>query len=180
MATVTNLKLNFRKPGTRDIGDEIVFTTVAADGDKLRIPYRYPFSDIVNYSALVTAGVFRHLTTSVDTSFGASASSGADTSLGFKLPPTEKLILLVKRNGVAVDGTAAEIFKVHGSDQYHIDDITKTWAADATFTSGSKIYEFDLFDFGLLIGGDSEGGSNGITIEVTDKTLEFALVARMY
>lgn len=176
MAT-KNLKLNIVRPGVDGVSDEITFTTVAADGDYLRIPRRYPFVDIANYSALVTAGYFRHSTHNVSTLLGASATTDTEGKLGFELPNTEKLILLVKRNGVADTGTAEEIFTIKGSLEYGITDVTKTWAADATFVSGSKIYEIDLYNFGLYISGVS--GEDGITIVVTDKTLEFALIARM-
>jgi hypothetical protein len=176
MAT-KNLILNLRKPGIDGIGDVITFTTVANDNDYLRIPRRYPFTDIANYAALKSSGYFRHGTTTVSSKLGGSATTNTEGVLGFQLPNTEKLILLVKRNGVGTSGTAEEIFKIEGSLNYGIEDVTVTWAADAEFTSGSKIYEVDLFNFGLMIEGVS--GEDGVSIKVVDKTLEFALIARM-
>lgn len=176
MAT-KNLLLNIRKPGVDGIGDEIVFTTVSNDNDYLRIPRRYPFADIANYSALKTAGYFRHSTTSVSSKLGGSAVADTEGKLGFELPNTEKLILLVRRTGVASTGTAEEKFTIEGSLEYGIPDYTQTWAAAATFTSGTKLYEIDLYNFGLLIGGVS--AEDGVMIKVVDKTLEFALIARV-
>lgn len=175
MAT-KNLQLNIVRPAVNGVSDEIVFTTVSADNDYLRIPRRYPFVDIANYTALKTAGYFRHSTTTVSSDLGGSATTDTEGKLGYNLPPTEKLILLVKRTGVASTGTAEEIFTIEGSIEYGITDVTVTWSADATFVSGTKLYEIDLYNMGLFIGGVS--GESGVSIKVVDKTLAFALIAR--
>ena len=174
---IKNLKLNLRAPGIEGVGDEIVFTSVVSDEDFLRIPFRYPFADIANYTSLKSKGVFRHSTTDVSSELGGSKTSDTEGNLGFQLPNTEKLVLLVRRTGVTSTGTAEQIFKIKGSKKYGIDDVEVKWEADDTFTSGTKIYEIDLYNLGLLIGGVS--GEKGVMIEVVDNTLEFALIARM-
>lgn len=174
---IKNLLLNIKRPGVEGVSDEIVFTQVVSDEDYLRIPRRYPFVDIANYDALVTAGYFRHATTDVSTDLGGSKTTNTEGKLGFQLPNTEKLVLLVRRTGVSSVGTAETAFTIKGSIQYGIDDVTVLWEADATFQSGTKVYEVDLYNFGLLITGVA--GEQGIMIESTDNTLEFALIARM-
>lgn len=180
MAT-KNLKLNIVPVNVEGVNDEIVFTSVADDNDFLRIPRRYPFVDIANLSALRTAGYFRHAqvggVTKVSSEMGGSETTETEGKLGFELPRTEKLILLVRRVGVTSTGTAEEIFTIKGSLEYGIPDYTKTWTADNTFTSGTKIYPVSLYDLGLRIGGVS--GEDGVSIKVVDKTLQFALIARM-
>lgn len=174
---IKNIDLNIKRPGIDGVSDEITFTQVVSDKDYLRIPRRYPFADIANYDELVTAGYFRHATTDVSADYGGSKAVDTEGTLGFQLPNTEKLVLLVRRTGVNPAGTAETSFTIKGSLQYGIDDVTVTWAADNTFTSGTKIYEVDLYNFGLFITGVA--GEKGIMIESTDNTLEFALIARM-
>lgn len=174
---IKNIDLNIKRPGIDGVSDEITFTKVVTDKDYLRIPRRYPFADIANYNELVTAGYFRHATTDVSADYGGSKTVDTEGTLGFQLPNTEKLVLLVRRTGVVTNGTAKTSFTIKGSLQYGIDDVTVTWAADAEFVSGTKIYEVDLYNFGLFITGVA--GEKGIMIESTDNTLEFALIARM-
>lgn len=174
---IKNIDLNIKRPGIDGVSDEITFTKVVTDKDYLRIPRRYPFADIANYNELVTAGYFRHATTDVSADYGGSKTVDTEGTLGFQLPNTEKLVLLVRRTGVVTNGTAETSFTIKGSLQYGIDDVTVTWAADAEFVSGTKIYEVDLYNFGLFITGVA--GEKGIMIESTDNTLEFALIARM-
>ncbi len=176
MAT-KNLLLNIRRPGIDGVGDAITFTTVASGNDFLRIPRRYPFTDIANLAALQTAKFFRHATVTVSSALGGSATTNTEGVLGFQLPPTEKLVLLVRRTGVADTGTAEQSFVIEGSIQYGIPDVTVVFAAEPAFTSGTKIYEVDLFNFGLFISGIA--GEHGLSIKVVTNNLEFALIARM-
>ncbi len=163
----TNIKLIVRKPGGAEIGPKLVFTDGTADG--LRIPRRYPFADIANYDDLKTAGFFRHATTDVETTLGGSKVAGTEGVLGFSLPRTEKLILLVKKGA-----TAAEAFTIKGSLEYHIDDLVVSVPAGAI----GDIYEMDLFDMGLLLEGTS--GEPGVTLDTIATTLDFCLIARTY
>jgi hypothetical protein len=171
-----NIDLNIRRPGVDGVGDEIVFTSSAAAKDLLRIPRRYPFADIANYTALKAAGYFRHATLDVSSWGGATKDADKEAKLGYALPQTEKLILLVRRTGVADTGTAKQSFIIHGSTEYGIEDQTIEFAADAEFVSGTKIYEVDLYNLGLYICGVD--GEDGLIIENTTGDLEFALIAR--
>lgn len=168
-----NIKLNIHQPGIDGVTDEIVFTTIQESGDVLRIPRRYPFADIANYQQLHDRGYFRHATTAVSSALGGSSASNTEGKLGFQLPPTEKLILLVKRTGVATDGTPEQGFQISNSRLHQADPVVVNWPADPQFTEGVKLYEIDLYNFGLYI--DNTGGIQIIASE----GLEFALIARM-
>lgn len=177
MAT-KNLLLNIIEPVREGLSDPITFTKVAAEKDTLRIPRRYPFVDIANYSALKSRGYFRHATTDVSTELGGSKTTNTEGKLGFQLPNTEKLILLYKRVGVPSTGTPKQGFTIKGSKLYNIPDVEVSFEADSDFKTGEKIYEINLYDFGLFISGVD--GEQGITIVVDDDVnQEFALVARM-
>lgn len=167
MATI-NLKLNIKRPGIEGIGDIITFTQVTDEGDYLRIPRRYPFVDIANYNNLKAVGYFRHATTDVSTDLGGSSATNTEGKLGFQLPPTEKLILLVKKGN-----EEEEEFTIKGSIQYNIDDV------EVTVPEGEigDLFEVDLYNFGEYITGIA--GEAGVMIEVLSSTLEFALIARM-
>lgn len=173
-----NIKLNIHQPGIDGVTDEIVFTKIQESGDVLRIPRRYPFVDIANYQALRERGYFRHATTEVSSELGGSAVSNTEGKLGFQLPPTEKLILLVKRTGVAGDGTPAQEFQISNSHLHQADSVVVSWKADSQFTQGVKLYEIDLYNFGLYIDNTVYPEEQGIQI-ITDEDLEFALIARM-
>lgn len=174
-----NIKLNIHQPGIDGVTDEIVFTTIQASGDvKLRIPRRYPFVDIANYQQLRDRGYFRHATTAVSSELGGSSASNTEGKLGFQLPPTEKLILLVKRTGVAVDGTPAQGFQISNSRLHQADPVVVSWEADSTFKQGVKLYEIDLYNFGLYIDNTVYPEEQGIQI-IAYGGLEFALIARM-
>lgn len=194
MAT-KNLSLNIRKPGGATLGDAITWVTVEADEDILRIPRRYPFADIVNAAGLLSSGFFRHATTTVSSKLGGSSVSDTEGKLGYQLPRTEKLILLVKNIAVAsheipgevteldptpdpitVDGTPDRSFTIKGSVKLGIPDQVCSFPADDEFVSGETIHEVDLYDFGLLIEGIA--GEQGISIVVANEELEFALIAR--
>lgn len=161
-----NIKLHIRKPST-SISTKLTFTTgVVAHG--LRIPRRYPMADIVNYADLKAEGFFRHATTNVSTDLGGSDVAGTEGVLGLQLPRTEKLILLVKKGIIGV-----ETITFQGSLQYNIDDLVITIPAGAV----GDLYEIDLFDFGLFIGGVPN--EKGIAIEVSGTGVGLCLIARM-
>jgi hypothetical protein len=88
---------------------------------------------------------------------------------------------LLKRTGVASTGTAALTITIEGSLEYGIPDKIITFAKEEAFTSGVKLYEIDLYDFGLYISGIQ--GENGLMIKVetadTVTTVGLALIARM-
>jgi len=177
---VKNIPLTIHKPSTQGVSAEITFAKVVAANDFMRIPRRYPFADIANYNALADSGYFRHGSKVVSTELGGSATTNTEGVLGFQLPPTEKLILLVRRTGVGTTGTAKQQFVIKGSTQYGIPDTTVTWIADAAFLAGTKVYEIDIYDLGLFISGVTN--EDGLMIKVTDDeatpALEFALIAR--
>jgi len=75
------------------------------------------------------------------------------------------------------NGTKYQKCRIKGSILYSIPDVEIAFATDSSFTTGERLYELNLFDFGLYISGIE--GEDGISIEVDDKELEFALVARM-
>lgn len=172
MATI-NIPLTIKVPGQFGIGPEIEFK--ALNTDTGRIPYRYPFADIANYAALKAANYFRHATTDVATELGASKTSNAEGKLGFQLPKTEKLVLLVKKGA-----TTEEKFTIKGNTRYGIPDVE---IATGTADAAGGIFEVDLFNYGLLIT-DDVSGELGIIINVEQSTgsgklLKFALIARM-
>lgn len=182
--SAVNIKLNIVQPGRDGVSEEILFTNATSKTDPLRIPYRYPFADIANYAALKERGYFRHETTEVSSLLGGSSATNTEGKLGFQLPPTEKLVLLVKRKGVGSTGTPKQKIVIKGSLLYSIPDIEVEFPADANFTSGEKLYTIDLYNFGLYISGVK--GEDGISIFVADdkftdnkSNMEFALIARM-
>lgn len=162
----TNIKLNITIPGKLGASEKIVFTKGTADG--LRIPYRYPFADIANYNALKNIGYFRHATSTVNTSLGSN-EAGTEGRLGFELPYTEKLILLVKKGAAT-----AEKLTIVGSSQYRIDDLVITIPAGAI----GDLYEIDLYDYGLFIA-DNVANELGLLINEITTTAELALIVRM-
>ena len=176
---IKNLDLNIKRPGVE--GRPIVFTSVVATKDHLRIPRRYPFADIVDYAELKSEGFFRHATVTVSSDLGGSSTADTEGNLGFELPNTEKLILLLKRDGAASTGTAELTITIEGSTEYGIDDKIITIPADTDFKTGTEIREIDLYDFGLYITGVP--GEKGLMIKVetvdTISTVSLALIARM-
>lgn len=182
--SAVNIKLNIVQPGRDGVSEEILFTNATSKTDPLRIPYRYPFADIANYNELKERGYFRHETTEVSSLLGGSSATNTEGKLGFQLPPTEKLILLVKRKGIASAGTPEQKIVIKGSLLYSIPDIEVEFPADSDFTSGEKLYTIDLYNFGLYISGVK--GEDGITIFVEEdkftdnkSSMELALIARM-
>ena len=153
----------------------------AKDADSfLRIPRRYPIADIT-----APAGYFRHNvqqngSNAAETAISAelspvAAGANALNTLGFELPPTEKLILLISKG--PANGTAATVV-IKGSLEYKQADVTINLpSADAAGT----IYEVDLTSFGLFIGRKA-GVSNledGIILTPGDTTTGLLLVARV-
>lgn len=180
-----HIPLTIKRPANYTL-ETITFYSNVAD-DELKIPFRYPFADISNVVELTKAGFFRHVVlnsgeTAIETSpYGASTSSelgGVDTAhgktnLGFELPNTEKLILLVQQT--AVTATSATTITITGNTRLGIPDRVYTIGA----TENKGLFEIDLYDFGLLI----EDGEINILVHSTtaanEALFDFALVARM-
>jgi hypothetical protein len=149
-------------------------------GGYIRIPRRFPMADVV-----APAGYFRHNiiqnasgqqtpATDVSSEIGGVAGAGALSTLGFELPPTEKLILLVKKG--TAENTAATIV-VKGSVEYKQADVTITLPAAAVL---GTLFEIDLTAFGLFIG--RKGGlthlEDGIILTPGDTTTSMVLLVR--
>jgi hypothetical protein len=145
----------------------------------LRIPRRYPMADVVAPDKYFRHNVQQNgsnaVETAVSSEIGGAAGAGVLSTLGFELPPTEKLILLVKKG--PAENTAAT-FVVKGSLEYKQEDLTVTLPATAI---AGTLYEIDITSFGLFIGRKS-GVSNledGIIITPADTTSTFLLIARV-
>jgi len=175
-----NIKVLISQPN-RGIGVPLELNNfIAKDASSyLRIPRRFPMADVV-----APTGYFRHnvqqngsnsVETAVSSEIGGAAGAGVLSTLGFELPPTEKLILLVKK-GTAT--TVACSFVVKGSLEYKQADVTVTLpTADALAT----LYEIDLTSFGLFIGRKSSLSNleDGIIITPGDTVTSFLLIARV-
>lgn len=169
-----HIPLTIVRPGVEEI-QEIVF--VANVTDYLwKIPFRYPFDDIENYQALRTAGFFRHDETGgvpvVSSEYGGSAVVDVKTNLGYALPRTEKLILLVTTNAATL--TDVTILTITGSTQYGIEDVEYT----IPVAVAGKVYEIDLFNLGLLIDGGELNISIASVTAANNAKVSIALVAR--
>jgi hypothetical protein len=175
-----NIPLLISKPNRGlNVPLKITGFVAADDGDYLRIPRRYPFAAIT-----APAGYFRHnipqnesgsASQAVSSEIGGVEGANALSTLGFELPPTEKLILLVRKG--PAQGTAAT-FVVKGAVEYDQSDLTVTLpAGDAANTE----YEIDVTAFGLFIG--RKVGVNtvedGIIITPADTSTTFLLIARV-
>ena len=169
-----NVPLTISRPGEQEALNIVFVDYVTEDG--FVIPYRYPFDDIENYTALKTAGYFRHDTKEVSTELGGSASEDTFTNLGFELPNTEKLILLVKVKTII--GAEDVVITIAGSDEYNIDDVELTIPATSAV---GEVFEIDLYDFGLLISGTTREVFISADSDTADdeEHLQFALIARM-
>jgi len=163
------------------------FEPVDATDEAAFIPFRYPFADIANYSTLRTAGFFRHggqqpaggaQSLVVSDEIGGSSTADTLTTLGFHLPPTEKLILLVKVDTALTVNTDVATITLSGSEKYIRDAFDLVVPAA---TAAGTIFEIDLFNFGLMLGDNGE-----LKIDVATTTpadfdhLSFALVARTF
>lgn len=184
MANV-NIPLTITRPGV-NVVTPIGFQAYVTE-TPFQIPFRYPLVDISNYAALKSAGFFRHGLKQYGLPAGSASAAtstelnpngdSADTNptLGYQLPNTEKLVLLVKVKTLI--GAAPVTVTIKGSAQYRIDDFV--FEIPAASAVGS-VFEFPLYDFGLLI----QQGTGHIEISADSATaddeehLEFALVAR--
>ncbi len=182
--TRKHIPLTIVRPGVEEIFKVDFLATADQDAQINIIPYRYPFADIANHAALKAANFFRHEnSTAVDTSIGGSATANTRTTLGYQLPPTEKLVLLVKVTTALTADKFVEI-TVAGSKKYGIDDIKykvhrgTSAGSDLEVTAGD-VFEIDLYNFGLLL---DANGEIVITTEAEnaadDAKLSFGLVAR--
>lgn len=180
-----HIPLTITRPGKEELLS-YTFDVVDATDAAAFIPFRYPFVDIANYDALRTAGFFRHGGTqpaggaqSVEVSdeLGSSATTNTKTNLGFHLPPTEKLVLLVRVVEALTGASDVATLTISGSEKYLQDAIDLVIPADGD--AAGTIYEVDLFNFGLYLGDNGELKlSLATTTEADIDHLEFALVAR--
>lgn len=129
----------------------ITFQSLSAN-DVFVIPYRFPYGDIVNATALKADGKLRNSSTTVGKYGG-----------GYQLPQTEKLILLAKL------GTTDETTLTFTGNKFKgIPDKT----VEIPEGSVGDLLEIDLYDFGLLLTEEGE-----VKVK-TDKALSVALIAR--
>lgn len=179
-----NIPLTIHRPAVK----ELVKVTFAANaaGNTNVIPFRYPFADIANYSDLKAKGFFRHATTDVSTDYGGSKTANTASSLGYQLPATEKLILLVRVEEALTTDKHIEI-TVKGSEKYGIADLELKIAEDVSVdTDGIEVVagdvlEIDLYDFGLLLDEDGEitiTAAGNASNKADDDHVSFALIAR--
>ena len=175
---IKNIKVIIAPPALDALSPKIEFVASAAGNyaDYIRIPRRVPFTDVTH-----PAGFFRHnipqngtgsasevvATNASGNVFNGSATTNTEGGLGYQLPHVEKLVLLVKKGA-----EAAEAFKIKGSLQYRIPDLTISVPEGAI----GDIYEFSLANFGLHIAGVS--GEDGIMISNNTTTLGLALLVR--
>lgn len=179
-----NIPLTIHRPGVEKLTKVSWVANAAAQTNV--IPFRYPFADISNYTALKTDGFFRHTTTDVSTNLGGSKTTNTASNLGYELPRTEKLILLVKVNEALTTDKNITI-KIEGSTEYNIVDKTYVLAedgsvdttADAVVEAGD-IFEIDLYNFGLYIdGGEVTISADGnAATDADDDKVSFALISR--
>lgn len=179
-----NIPLTIHRPAVK----ELVKVTFAANaaGNTNVIPFRYPFADIANYTELKTKGFFRHATTDVSTDYGGSKTTNTASSLGYQLPATEKLILLVKVASALSTDKHIKI-TVKGSEKYGIEDLELKIAEDVTEDAdgiavvAGDVLEIDLYDFGLLLDADGEitiTAAGNASSKADDAKVAFALIAR--
>lgn len=129
----------------------ITFQSLSAD-DVFIIPYRFPYGDIVNATALTADGKLRNSSTTVGKYGG-----------GYQLPQTEKLILLAK-----LGTTDKTTLTFTGNEFKGIPDKT----VEITAGKVGDLLEIDLYDLGLLLTEEGE-----VKIK-TDKALSVSLIAR--
>lgn len=179
-----NIPLTIHRPAVKELV-KVKFTANAA-GNTNVIPFRYPFADIANYSDLKAKGFFRHATTDVSTAYGGSKTANTASSLGYQLPATEKLILLVKVASALTTDKHIKI-TVEGSEKYGIADLELKIAEDITVdTDGiavvaGDVLEIDLYDFGLLLDEDGEitiTAAGNASNKADDDKVSFGLIAR--
>jgi hypothetical protein len=179
-----NIPLTIHRPAVK----ELVKVTFAANaaGNTNVIPFRYPFADIANYTELKTKGFFRHATTDVSANYGGSKTTNTASSLGYQLPATEKLILLVKVVSALTTDKHIKI-TVKGSKKYGIADLELKIAEDITVdtdaigVAAGDVLEIDLYDFGLLLDKDGEitiTAAGNASAKADDAKVAFGLIAR--
>ena len=148
------------------------------------IPFRYPFADISNLSALQSAGFFRHgkqqpsggsASAAVSSELGGSASADASTTLGYHLPRSEKLVLLVQVVEALSSSSDKLTVSLSGSSKYLQDAV----ALEVTNPAAGSIFEIPLFNFGLYIGDEGELKiSQSVTTGADKDHIKYALVSR--
>jgi hypothetical protein len=172
---IKNIKAIIAPPARDALSPKIEFVTSAAGNDYIRIPRRFPFADVVPPAGFFRHGIPQNGTGSVVTAvatnatgnvFNGSATTNTEGGLGYELPPTEKLVLLVKKGADTAEG-----FTIEGSPQYKIDDLVISVTGDE-----GDIFEFSLANFGLHIAGVA--GEAGIMIKNATTTLGLALLVR--
>lgn len=180
-----HIPLTIARPGVEELVP-FAFEAVDATDKAAFIPFRYPFADISNLAALQSAGFFRHgkqqpaggaASVAVSAELGGSASADAITNLGYHLPPTEKLILLVKVNEALTSGDTFSI-TISGSEKYNQPATVIQSVVDPAV---GTIYELDLYNFGLYIGNEGELKIS-VATEVAGEFdhIQLALVARAF
>lgn len=172
------------RPGVEELVP-YAFEAVDATDKAAFIPFRYPFADIANYAALKTAGFFRHglqqpsggvASAAVSSELGGSASADAITTLGYHLPRTEKLVLLVKVVTALTSGTDVVSITLSGSSKYIQEPVVIQTPANP---AAGTIFEVDIYNFGLYIGDNGELKVSVATTTAADfDHVEFALVSR--
>lgn len=179
-----NIPLTIHRPSVKELV-KVAFTANAA-GNTNVIPFRYPFADIANYTELKAKGFFRHATTDVSTNYGGSKTTATASSLGYQLPATEKLILLV-RVEEALTTDKHIVITVKGSEKYGIEDLELKIAEDITVDAdgiavvAGDVLEIDLYDFGLLLDADGEitiTAAGNASEKADDDKVSFGLIAR--
>lgn len=179
----THIPVTIVRPGEEEL---VSYSFEAVDQTDLAafIPFRYPFVDISNYAALKTAGFFRHglkqpsggsASAAVSSELGGSESADAATSLGYHLPPTEKLVLLVQV--VTALSQTSDVLKItlSGSSKYLQEDVE----LEITNPAEGSIIEIPLYNFGLYIGNEGEIKVSQSTTTAADKDhIKYALVSR--
>ena len=180
-----HIPLTITRPGVEELVS-YTFEAVDETSGEAFIPFRYPFADVANYDALRTAGFFRHGGTqpaggaaskAVSDELGGSENADTLTNLGFHLPPTEKLILLVKVDTALTGGSDVATITLSGSEKYIRDAIDLVIPADGDAVG--TVYEVDLYNFGLMLGDEGELKLSLATTNAADwNHLSFALIAR--
>ena len=182
-----HIPLTIARPGVEEL-QAYTFEALAAAADVYSIPFRYPFADIANLAALQSAGFFRHglqqpsggaASVAVSAELGGSASADAITTLGYHLPPTEKLILLVKVNTALTTNTDKVSLTISGSAKYNQPAVVVDSPVNP---AAGSVFELDLYNFGLYIGDEGELQIElGAFTTVADfDHIELALVARAF
>jgi len=173
------------RPGEEEL---VSYSFEALDATDLAgfIPFRYPFADISNYAALKTAGFFRHglkqpsggsASASVSSELGGSETGDSVTTLGYHLPPTEKLVLLVQVAEALTTNTDKVSITISGSSKYLQEAIV---VESPVNPAAGSIFEIPLYNFGLYIGNEGEVKVTqaAFTTPADKDHIKYALVSR--